>query len=124
MMQRTIFVVDDDAAIRTAVSFALTDEGYLVATAEDGRAALNDLRQLRPDLILLDMRMPIMDGWEFAQQYRRQAEPRAPIVVLTAAQDAADWAAQIQANGYLAKPFGVTDLLVIVDRHLRHAAGP
>src|SRR4051794_28230764 len=106
MTPGTIMVVDDDVAIRTAITFALADQGYQVATAEDGRAALSEICAVRPDLILLDMRMPIMDGWEFARRYRERARRPVPIVVLTAAQDAAGWAAQIDANGYLAKPFG------------------
>ncbi len=70
-----------------------------------------------PDLVLLDMRMPIMDGWEFARRYRRGPEPHAPIVVLTAARDAAERAAEIDANGYLGKPFGVEELLTLVGHH-------
>ncbi len=71
----------------------------------------------RPDLILLDMRMPILDGWEFAEICRQQPGRVAPIVVLTAAQDAADIAAEIHAAGYVAKPFGLDDLLGAVEQH-------
>lgn len=116
--QATILVVDDDEAIRTVVSLVLADEGYRVLTAEHGRAALERLATVKPDLILLDMRMPIMDGWELARAYRDAPEPHASIVVLTAAHDAASRAAQINANGYLAKPFALDDLLAVVTRHL------
>lgn len=115
----TILVVDDDEAIRTVVSLVLTDEGYDVVTAEHGRAALDRLATVRPDLILLDMRMPIMDGWELARVYRAAPGPRASIVVLTAAHDAATRAAQIDAAGYLAKPFALDDLLAVVNKHLQ-----
>jgi CheY-like chemotaxis protein len=125
--QGTILVVDDDEAIRTVVSLVLSDEGYEVLTAEDGRAALARLATVQPDLILLDMRMPIMDGWELARAYRAAPRPHASIVVLTAAHDAASRAAQIDAAGYLAKPFALEDLLTIVHKHLskhRHPDGP
>lgn len=121
----TILVVDDDEAIRTAVSLVLSDEGYDVVTAEHGRAALERLVTVQPDLILLDMRMPIMDGWELARVYRAAPEPHAAIVVLTAAHDAASRAAQIQAAGFLAKPFGLAELLATVSRQLaQHRRGP
>lgn len=113
---RPVLVVDDDDSIREFVSVALTDEGYEVLTAEDGAAALETVQRRQPGVILLDMRMPVMDGWEFARAYRAFPDPHVPIVVVTAARDAADRAAQIQADGYLAKPFDLDDLLAIVER--------
>ena len=85
----TVLVVDDDPDIRDFVQFGLEDEGYRVLTASHGQAALNLLRRSAVNLILLDMRMPVMDGWTFASLYRQQAAPCAPIVLITAAQDAA-----------------------------------
>ncbi|MGE3271722.1 MAG: response regulator [Chloroflexota bacterium] len=114
----TILVVDDDESIRTVVSLVLAEEGYDVVTAEHGREALDYLTTVCPDLILLDMRMPIMDGWELARNYRATPSPHASIVVLTAAQDAASRARQIDAAGFLAKPFGLEDLLTVVSQHL------
>ncbi|MCC7368044.1 MAG: response regulator [Chloroflexi bacterium] len=114
----TILVVDDDEAIRTVVSMVLADEGYRVVMAEHGRAALERLASEQPDLILLDMRMPIMDGWELARAYRSSPGPHASIVVLSAAQDAAARAAQIDADGYLAKPFDLDELLRTVSQFL------
>ena len=116
----TVLVVDDDESIREFIGEALADEGYVVRTAPDGRAAFEVLGAARPDLILLDMRMPVMDGWEFARAYRESAPAggRVPIVVLTAARDAAGRAAEIAADGYLAKPFGLQDLLETVRRQL------
>lgn len=123
-----VLVVDDDRLIRDCIATTLDDEGYGVATAAHGAAALAELaRQWReerrqPDLILLDMRMPVMDGWAFATSYHQMAVPHAPIVVVTAAQDAAARAAQIAADGVLAKPFDLDDLVNIVGRTVRGAA--
>ena len=115
-----ILVVEDDENIRELVDVILSGAGYEVVTAPDGAAALQVIGSTRPDLVLLDMRMPIMDGWEFARQYRARPEPHAPIVVLTAARDAAQRAAEIRANGYLGKPFDMASLLSMVNHH----AGP
>lgn len=114
-----VLVVDDDS-IRDFVSVALSYEGYEVVSAENGEAALGAIDRGRGvAVILLDMRMPVMDGWEFARVYRERPGPHAPIIVLTAARDAADYAAQIQADGFLAKPFDLDALLRTVARHAR-----
>ena len=68
-MQNTILVVDDDPAIVEFVSDALRDEGYGVVTATNGVAALIAVRQYRPQVVVLDMRMPVMDGWAFLALY-------------------------------------------------------
>jgi CheY-like chemotaxis protein len=88
MAQARILVVDDDTSIRSFVEMALDSVGYAVSTAGNGAQALEVTDQVHPDLILLDMRMPVMDGWTFARTYRQQAGPHAPIVVITAATDA------------------------------------
>jgi CheY-like chemotaxis protein len=113
-----ILVVDNDDAILSTVEAALADEGYTVLAAPDGVVALDLVRQRPPGLILLDMKMPIMDGWGFARAYRAQPGPHAPIVVLTAAVDAGRPAAEIGAEGYLAKPFNLDDLLAVINRYL------
>ncbi len=110
-----ILLVDDDESIVEFVQMALEDEGYETLSASHGRAALEILRQLTPRLILLDMRMPLMNGWEFARAYRESAGCCAPIIVLTAG-DAAETAAQIGAQGYLSKPFTVEALVEVVHR--------
>jgi CheY-like chemotaxis protein len=115
---RRVLVVEDDDAVRSMLQMLLDDEGYEVLTATNGRDALDLVTLQRPDLILLDMKMPGMDGWEFARRYAGVPEPRPPIIVLTAAQDAARRATEIGAQGYLAKPFGVDDLLQVLDVHL------
>jgi DNA-binding response OmpR family regulator len=109
-----ILVVDDDDSIRQFIVMALGDAGYEVESAEDGQAALRALETVPPDLILLDMRMPVMDGWAFSGAYRRLAVRHVPLVVLTAARDAAQTAAEVGADGFLAKPFELHELLALV----------
>jgi CheY-like chemotaxis protein len=110
-------VIDDDAGIRDLLDLALADAGYAVALAADGAAALAMVDAVAPDVILLDMRMPVLDGWAFAAAYRRRPGRHARIVVMTAARDAPGSAAQIAATGYLAKPFDRADLLTCVARY-------
>jgi urea transport system substrate-binding protein len=112
-------VVDDDHDIGEMVRLALTDEGYEVVLAENGSEALNASLDDLVDIILLDMRMPIMDGWAFAEQYRSRPGPKAPVIVVTAARDAAARAAEIDADGYLPKPFSLDELLALIQRHVQ-----
>ena len=112
-----VLVVDDDPAIRDLVKIVLASGGYEVHTAEHGAAALELAREARPGLILLDMRMPVMDGWEFARIYRERPGPHVPIVVITAAHEVAERAAQVSADDFLAKPFDIDDLVQVVGRH-------
>lgn len=112
-----VLVVDDDKGIREFVRTVLADEGYDVTEATDGQEALDRVAQRRPDVILLDMRMPVMDGWEFARTYRERPGPHAPIVIVTAALDVAKDAKDIGADGFLAKPFQLDDLLQLVQQH-------
>ena len=113
--------MEDDATIRTLVALVLMDEGYTVATAPHGAAALERLGHDTPALILLDMHMPVMDGWAFMAALRRRPGPHLPVLVMTAALDARRWAAEVGADGFLAKPFDVDDLLTRVG-HLAHLA--
>lgn len=110
-------MVEDEPEIRDFVAMVLGDEGYRVTTAPNGAVALDQATHEAFDLILLDMRMPVMDGWTFAAAYHAQHGPHAPIVVLTAARDAAERARQINAEGYLGKPFDLEDLLQLVAQH-------
>lgn len=105
-----ILVVDDDEAILDIVADVLRFEGYPVETAIDGVVALEVVERDRPALVLLDMRMPRLDGWGFARTLRERGI-ELPILVMTAARDAAGWAAEIGAQGYLAKPFDIGELL-------------
>jgi two-component system, chemotaxis family, chemotaxis protein CheY len=121
MSEAPILVVDDDPALLDVVAETLRDEGFPVATAEDGATALRKVEQDPPSLVLLDMRMPRVDGWEFARRLGEKGI-ELPIVVMTAAADAAGWAAEIGADGYLAKPFGIGELIEAVGSHRRTAA--
>ena len=114
-----VLVVEDQKDIREFVEYVLQNEGYCVTTADNGAVALEQVARKPVAVVLLDMRMPVMDGWAFADAYRQGPGPHAPIVVLTAAQDAAARAAQIQADDYLGKPFQLDDLLSVVARYAR-----
>ena len=115
-----ILVVDDDPDLREFLRLMLTSMGFEVTSAANGREALDDMEGHDPDLILLDMKMPVMDGWEFCRALEgRDARP--PIVVLTAAPDPAGRAAEVHAEGWLGKPFEYDDLEAIVRKF---AAGP
>ena len=82
MAAERILIVDDDESIRQIVRICLTDEGYDVVEAPNGQVALNKLNEFMPNLILLDLRMPVMDGWEFARRYETLPGPRAPVDAL------------------------------------------
>ena len=111
-----VLVVDDDPLIRTSISEILDLEGYPVATAANGAEALESVERNRPSLVLLDMRMPVLDGWGFAGALDERGI-ELPILVMTAAQSAETWAREVGADGYLAKPFELVDLLDAVERH-------
>ena|SRR5215207_1390466 len=117
-MTHSVLIIDDDPTIRDLIEMALVDQGYDVQAAPNGAAALELIRRTHPGVILLDMRMPVMDGWQFARTYRELPGPHAPIIVLTAARDAGTRAAEINAQGFLGKPFDLDDLLVIVAQHV------
>jgi len=111
----TVLVVDDDTSILDTVSSILSGEGYDVVSASSGQEALDAVARKLPLLILLDMRMPVMDGWAVARALRGQGIS-VPIVVMTAAESAQRWADEVGAEGYLAKPFGLDELLATVER--------
>jgi two-component system, chemotaxis family, chemotaxis protein CheY len=111
MAAERILIVDDDESIRQIVRICLTDEGYEVVEASNGQVALNRLSEFVPNLILLDLRMPVMDGWEFARRYEEIPGPHAPVVAFVAALNAEQDCADLDAAGILAKPFDLDDLL-------------
>lgn len=117
--EHPILVVDDDPAILSTVADILEFEGYFVQTATNGAEALDRIEQVSPSLILLDMRMPVLDGWEFVRRLHERGL-RFPIVVMTAAQDSHRWAQEIGANFCLPKPFNLVDLLNAV-AHVQRA---
>lgn len=106
-MSVRVLVVDDDAAIRQMLELSLSFEGFQVATAENGIEAVAKARELRPDVVLLDVMMPLMDGLEAAAVLRRDERTREiPIVMLTACAAEEDvWSGwQAGAASYLTKP--------------------
>jgi CheY-like chemotaxis protein len=107
--------VDDDVSIVATVRAILELEGFLVETAANGVEALASIEAQPPALLLLDMRMPVMDGWVFARELRARGL-EIPILVMTAARDARRWAEEISANAYVAKPFELDDLLSAITR--------
>src|ERR1700687_904780 len=113
MAAERILIVDDDESIRQIVRICLTDEGYEVFEEPNGQVALNTLGELMPALILLDSRMPVLDGWAFAKRYEKMPGPRAPVVAFVAALNAEQDCADLDAAGILAKPFDLDDLLKI-----------
>jgi len=109
-----VLVVDDDPDILDALSEILEVEGYEVQRARNGREALQRLEHAPPDLVLLDLMMPVMDGWEFARSLDPDARP--PIIVLSADRNVSVKAQEIGALGWLAKPFELSELLAVVRR--------
>ena len=114
-MDCSVLIVDDDPQIRATVAAILSLEGYPIRTASDGQEALAEVVRECPNVVLLDMRMPVLDGWGFAEAvaaWRSELK----IVVMTAATNARTWAEQIAADGYIAKPFDIDRLLSEVHR--------
>jgi CheY-like chemotaxis protein len=112
---RPILVVDDDPAILATVSEALDMEGFSVVTATNGVEALAAVDRDWPSLVLLDMRMPVLDGWGFMRAIRERGLTLS-VVVMTAAADARRWGREIGAQGVLSKPFELDELIGAVQR--------
>ena len=110
-----VLVVDDDPSIRAVIVMSLQDEGYTVAIAVDGRAAVHQVQADPPALVLLDLNMPGMSGWEVLLRLR-QAGSTPPVVFMTAAHSAQQEADRHGADGYLSKPFALTALSAVVAR--------
>jgi DNA-binding response OmpR family regulator len=113
---RRVLIVEDDASIRDTLELALAVQGYQVATAANGRDGIALLRECRPDLIVLDLMMPVMDGWQFRVEQRLAGCDGVPVLVLTASRNAADSEDTLGAAERLQKPFDLRCLLDIVNR--------
>ncbi len=112
----SVLIVDDDEVTRRMIADALVAEGYTVWAAASGPEAIRSVRRQRPDLILLDVNMPGVDGWQVLAELRA-AGPQTPVVVMTAGYLAQDRALSSGAQGYLGKPFEVQDLVEAVQAH-------
>ena len=119
MANEKILVVDDDKNICELLRLYLIKEGYNVTMVHDGAAALAEFDKLHPDLVLLDVMMPVMDGWEVCRKIR--AKDNTPIIMLTAKGETYDkvLGLELGADDYIVKPFEVVELLARVDVVLR-----
>lgn len=116
---KTILIVEDDQDILFSMEMLLECENYQVQTAKNGKVALDLIKTHGlPHLILLDMMMPVMDGWEFSHQLAAQYKKRCPIIVMTGAADAQQRARDINANDWIEKPFELNKLLVKIRKNL------
>jgi two-component system, OmpR family, response regulator VicR len=119
-----VLVVDDNVDVVEAVTLLLQHAGYATRAAHDGRQALAAVAERRPALVLLDVLMPVMDGWEAARALREQYGASLPIVIVTAAEHASSRAEESGADAVLPKPFDVDELLALVARYAPVVAAP
>ncbi len=119
MAAQRILVVDDEEALRDGVARTLRESGYEVDTADDGPGALETLRARRPDLLLLDLMLPGMDGLEVCRRVRQESD--VPILMLTARDDDVDriLGLELGADDYLTKPFHARELVLRIRAILR-----
>lgn len=109
-MAGSVLIVDDDDGIRASLRMALEDQGYRVTEAADGETALDQVRQSPPDVVVLDLMLPGMDGFECCRQLRRSSD--APVLIVSARGDSHDVVAGLEAGAddYIRKPFDVPEL--------------
>lgn len=120
--QQSVLVVDDDDAVRDLVATVLGDAGYTVHTAPDGRAALRLLDRHEPDVVVLDVQMPHLDGLSTCSRLRRDDRTaRLPVVLISAQPVEGHQLAACRASAFLPKPFDIADLVDEVDRLARAA---
>ena len=123
-MRKKILVIDDDSSLVKLVGYALIRQGYEVYEAYDGQEGLRQVDSHQPDLVILDIMMPKMDGWQVCRRIRETSD--VPIIMLTAKAREEDIVRGLEAGAddYLTKPFGVKELLARVRAVLRRAALP
>ena len=120
-MGHAILVADDDPDILSIVSMSLETQGYTVFKATNGREAVDLARQHRPDLILMDMMMPVVSGYEAVGELKADAETKDIVIVgLSAKAMATDMerATDVGIDGYITKPFRIAQVLTVVESYL------
>ena len=120
-MAKKILVVDDEPDILKVVTFRLKKAGYDIKTAEDGQKALEEIKKEKPDLIFLDLRLPIIDGYEVCRRLKSdEALKKIPVIFLTAstAPTVASKAEEFKADDFLIKPFEPEELLKKVKKFI------
>lgn len=122
-MKETILVVDDEANIVELARLYLTQEGYRVESAGDGKTALNKIDTIRPALVVLDLMLPEIDGWEVCRRVRAGDQRDLPIIMLTARDDDVDKIVGLElgADDYMTKPFNPRELIARIKAILRRA---
>jgi DNA-binding response OmpR family regulator len=122
-MAVSVLVVEDDRNIAELLQMYLEKEGYAVTVANDGGQGLSKFRAIKPDLVLLDVMMPIMDGWAVCKAIR--AESQTPVIMLTAKGETDDKVAGLKsgADDYITKPFEMKEVLARIEAVLRRASG-
>jgi CheY-like chemotaxis protein len=120
---RLVLVVDDDPDILQTLALCLSTEGYHVLMAANGQEALEVLAREKPACVLLDLMMPVMDGWQFVSELEARGARRMPILVLSADRAVQQHSIKLRAEGYLAKPFDLEDLLGKVSQLISGAGG-
>ena len=113
-----MLIVDDDLDMIEVIEMVLHDAGYATRAALNGQQALEAVAADMPALIVLDMLMPVMNGWQFAQAFRSRYGRAVPIVVATAAEHIERRRNGLDVTDVLPKPFEVSDLLRLVSRHV------
>ena len=123
-MASTILIVEDEHAVARGIQYALQQEGYQVSVAQSGEQGLEYAIHQAPDLIVLDVRLPGMDGFEVLRRIRA-ADGKMPILILTARDDEVDKVIGLElgADDYLTKPFGLRELMSRIKALLRRAYG-
>jgi two-component system response regulator MtrA len=118
-----VLVVEDNLPLAEGIAYNLRHEGYEARIAEDGRAGLAEVRAWAPDVVILDLTLPLMDGYQVLAAIRHDRNP-VPVIILTARGEEADKVRgfRLDADQYVTKPFGVLELLERVNSLLRRAA--